>query len=95
MLTPEETVELGIWCQDLLQHPYFNRLAAEYQNSVAMALLATKPEQKEVREQEYMKLQGAVAFTGFLAAVVKEAHDLTSPVEVVDDSDEPLPDILD
>lgn len=93
-MTDEDIVDLGLFSRGLLSHPHFTTLAAEFERSVVQSILATKPDQAELREREYTKVTGAQAFVAFIANVAKHADDLTDPTPVEDD-DVPLPDPFD
>ena len=86
-MTEDEKIELGGFCASLLSSPDFNRVISEFDKSYCAEMLATKPGDRDQRENIYHTWNGAKTFIGFLGDLVTTAKQLAEANEAHVDDD--------
>ena len=65
-MTKQETVELGQYCEDLMNQDYFVKLVGLFETQTIQHMLSTKPEEKQKREDVYASFSGVRDFIGLM-----------------------------
>lgn len=73
-MTNQEIVELGQYCEDLMNQDYFVKLVGLFETQTIQHMLGTKPEETQKREAVYASFSGVRDFIGLLQTY-KDAKD--------------------
>lgn len=65
-------MELGQYCEDLLEQEHFIKLVGLFETQTIQHMLSTKPEEKQKREDVYASFSGVRDFIGLLTTYVAE-----------------------
>lgn len=69
-MTDDETEVVGTFADELITHPYFEKIVDEFQRSAAQQFLDTIPPAGSEREEIYYTYNGAKAFLTFMRNLI-------------------------
>jgi hypothetical protein len=81
-----EILEAGALCEALLSSLQFKTIVAQYEQTIASDILATKPEDAKKREELYSSLWGTRGLLEFMLLNVNAAATIKAPKPPHDDS---------
>lgn len=84
-MNEDEVIEAGHFCQEVLTHPIFLAISAEFEKSTAQQFLGTKPEHSKTRETIYATFQGAIQFVDFMKGFVRTKDDILNQRAIAED----------
>jgi hypothetical protein len=73
-LNEYEIVQLGEYCQDLLNQDLFNKVVALFGQQTTQDFLSTQPEEKAKREGIYASYKGVSELLGLMNAFIEEKN---------------------
>jgi hypothetical protein len=85
-LNDTEILEAGALCEALLSSLQFKTIVAQYEQTIASDILATKPEDAKKREELYSSLWGTRGLLEFMLLNVSAAATIKAPKPPTDDS---------
>lgn len=83
----DELIELGLYCEDLLQQGAFQLLVQQFDQQCFQHMMATVPANKMEREGLYAQWQGANAFLNHLRAFVEQKNETLKRIEALSEQD--------
>lgn len=89
-MTEDEYEVVGVYVEEMLAHPWFNRAWQEFETSACHDLLSTKTGDVSERENIWSTFEGAKTFLTFLAGIVKAKNAILKQrsIQALEDQDQ-------
>ena len=81
-MTDRETIDLGLYCEALLQHEHFNALVKLYEKQKFDEFIATKETEKDKREVTYASCKALMDFIGLMIGCVSAKDEILKKLEL-------------
>lgn len=84
----DTVLKFGAVGEAILTNPVFNEILEAWDHTTVVAMLATKPEQREERERLFTTINATREFIGFINEFVQEARRMSEapdPMAQIDD----------
>lgn len=86
-MTDDERIELGHYCEDLLQQEAFQFVLQQFEQQCFQHFVTSKPPNKMERESIYAQYQGANALLDHIRAFVSDKNETLQRIAALSEQD--------